>query len=144
MNKETKSFGASVDSLEPIRTFISDKCNEAGIDKKKSYGLCLAVDEIATNIIKYGYAQAELSEGEGKIEVTIYHDDNQLEVVLEDAGVAFDPLQRKLPDESDINMPLEERPIGGLGIMIAQQSVDAFKYEYVNNRNQNIFIINLS
>lgn len=144
MNIETKSFGASVDSLEAIRTFITDKCNEAGVNKKKSYALSLAVDEIATNIIKYGYSQAELSEGEGKIEVTLSHDDNQLKVVLEDTGVAFDPLQHRLPDESDINIPLEERPIGGLGIMIAQQSVDEFKYEYVNNRNQNIFIINLS
>jgi len=58
METEARTFVASVDSLEPIREFLTEKCEAIAIGKKKTYGLCLAIDEIATNIIRYGYPKA--------------------------------------------------------------------------------------
>jgi serine/threonine-protein kinase RsbW len=142
MNIESNSFEASVDSLESIRDFISEKAILAGLDKKKNYGLNLAIDEIATNIVRYGYPAVNINDG--KITVIISVENNQLKVVLEDTALAFDPMQHLLPTDDDINKPLEERPIGGLGIMLARQNVDKFEYEFIDGKNRNIFINNIT
>ncbi len=141
MSTETQTFKADVDELAPIRDFVTEKALAAGADNRKNYALCLAIDEIATNIMRYGYPLAGITDG--KIDVTITNTENTLTITLEDGAVPFNPMQHMLPTDDDLNKPLEDRPIGGLGIMLAQQSVDDFKYEYVNNKNRNIFIVNI-
>jgi len=100
----------------------------------------VAVDEIATNIILYGYQEAEF---EGIIDVTIEKIDNRLKVIFEDDAAPFDPTKRALPDEEYFDLPLDEREIGGLGIYLTINGVSEFLYEYVNNRNRNIFIVDI-
>lgn len=109
----------------------------AGLDKKTSYKLRLAVDEIATNIIIYGY------EGAGRAGVLAMHvdlDEQSLIISIEDTGVPYDPTQEPAPD--DLDKPIEQRQIGGLGIYLATQSVDKFIYERSGDKNRNIFIVN--
>ncbi len=137
---ELKTFPAVIDSLDSIRQYIKAIAQEAGLDKKASYNLLVAVDEIATNIILYGYQEDEL---EGVIDVTTEKTDKHLKVVFEDDAVPFDPTIRELPDEEDFNLPLDERPIGGLGIYLTINGVSEFLYEYKNNRNRNIFIVEI-
>lgn len=139
MKTEMKSFPAVLDSLEPIRDFISEMCDTAHLDKKKCYAICLAIDEIATNIIRYGYGDTE--NPENKIDVFISTDDQRLQVILVDSAIEFNPLQHTAPNEEDLAKPLEERKIGGLGIMLAIENVDDFKYEFVDEKNRNIFIM---
>jgi len=141
MSTETQLFEASVDALEPIRDFVTEKSIAAGADNKKNYMLCLAIDEIATNIMRYGYPRAGISDG--VINVSITTGNGSLTVVLEDSAMPFNPLEQSVPTEEDMSKPLEERPIGGLGIMLAKQSVDEYKYEFIGNKNRNIFIINI-
>src|SRR5476651_381832 len=141
MNTETQIFEASVDSLEPMRDFVSEKATAMGASTKQNYGLCLAIDEIATNIIRYGYPLAGITDG--KVEFEVVNDAGKLTVTLTDSGLPFDPFAHNVPTEEDMNKPLEERPIGGLGIMMAQQSVDEFKYEFVNGKNINSFTVNI-
>jgi anti-sigma regulatory factor (Ser/Thr protein kinase) len=47
-----------------------------------------------------------------------------------------------LPDEDELNLPLEERSIGGLGIFLVLKGVDTFRYERINEHNRNIFVMN--
>lgn len=141
MKTEARSFKASVDSLEPIRDFVSEHCTEAGFDHKKTFKLCLAIDEIATNIIRYGYPLAGVQEGEGDLTMTIKAGDSKLTVEIRDMAIEFNPLRYLVPTEEDIHKPLEERPIGGLGIMLAQQNVDEFDYYYQDGMNHNVLTI---
>lgn len=113
-----------------------------GINKKKTYGLCLAIDEIATNIINYGYPEAGI--GLGIIKVLMADDGKQLTVTLVDTAVAFNPLNYVVPNAEDMNKPLEDRPVGGLGILLARQNVDDFRYERQGDKNCNVFVINTS
>jgi len=136
---ESKTFAANLDSLQLIRDFLNGISDTIGLDKKKAYNLCLAIDEIATNIINYGYTLANKNDGEIQIDVTT--SDHSLQVTLIDTAIPFDPMKNITPTEDDLSKPLDERPIGGLGIMIAKQSVDEFKYEYSDNKNKNIFIV---
>jgi serine/threonine-protein kinase RsbW len=126
----------SLDHLDDIRAFVMAQADEFGLDDRRAYRLGLAVDEIATNIIAHGYAEADL---EGDVRVLAERTDDGLEIVLEDWAPAFDPLSRAQPDNLDA--PLEERDIGGLGIFLAKENVDEFRYERVDGRNRNIFVM---
>ena len=136
-----KTFPAVIDSLESIRQYIKAVAQEAGLDKKASYNLLVAVDEIATNIILYGYQEDEL---EGVIDVTTEKTDKHLKVVFEDDAVPFDPTIRELPDEEDFNLPLDERPIGGLGIYLTINGVSEFLFSLLQCRKWSILIITSS
>jgi len=143
MEASTKSqkFSANLDSLGHIREFITDSAKLAGLDKSKTYKLCLAVDEIATNIINYGYLRSGIENG--IIDITIQITKDQLIAILEDTATPFNPFDRKMPNEEELKKPLEERQIGGLGIMLAKENVDEFNYLFQNGKNLNIFSINL-
>ncbi len=127
----------TLESLSTVGQFVNSAANVAGLDKKKAYKLRLAVDEILTNIIIHGYEEAGLS---GDVSVTSALDEQQLSIVLEDSSGRFDP--RSLGRPAHLDKPVEERPVGGLGIYLTLENVDRFDYEYVNQRNRNIFIVN--
>ena len=93
------------------------------------------------NKIKHGYL--ENGNENGEFNVIVEKTENELLTIIEDSAVQYNPLEHVLPTEQDLSTPLEERPIGGLGVMIARQSVDEFKYEFTNNKNRNIFIVKI-
>lgn len=126
-----------LDSLKPIRDYVNHAAEIAGLDKKDRYSLFLAIDEVATNIVLHGYEEAGLT-GDIKIDVDMTPD--FLTIILEDTGKEYDPTTRELPTEEDLNQPLEERPIGGLGIFLTLDGIDEFQYKRINNRNRNTFI----
>jgi anti-sigma regulatory factor (Ser/Thr protein kinase) len=134
---EPSTIPATLDSLGAIAEYVMAAAASAGLDKRSSYRLRLAVDEIATNIIVHGYANAGL---QGVLELRADINDRALTITIEDTGVAYDPRQAPAPD---VNLPLEQRPIGGLGGYIATRSVDDFLYSHVGNRNRTIFKMHL-
>ncbi len=69
-------------------------------------------------------------------------EEGSLKIVLEDTGVPYDP--RETPPPDDLDLPLEERDIGGLGVYLTMHAIDKFHYEYVGNRNRNSFFMYLN
>ncbi|KAB2935997.1 MAG: anti-sigma regulatory factor [Candidatus Contendobacter sp.] len=135
------SIPANLAALSDIRQLVTLACQNARLSEEATYRLALAVDEIATNIITHGYEEQGLS---GRIGVSIERTDQSLTVVLEDTGAAYDPRTQSLPTAEDLDRPLEDREIGGLGIFLALQGVDCFDYQRSNNVNRNIFGMNLA
>ncbi|MGL5034162.1 MAG: ATP-binding protein [Microcystaceae cyanobacterium] len=132
---ETLIVDGVLESLDDIAQYILALGKEVGLDKKKVYKLRLAVDELATNIIVYGYKEIE---PKGKIKVEAQWDNQALTVILEDTAPAFDPSQNWEQAELLLSMPVAERPIGGLGIYLAVDGVDRFSYERVGDCNRSI------
>ena len=91
---------------------------------------CLALDEIITNVISYGFEDVP---GDPSIRVDFGLGDGLLEVRVEDNGHSFNPLaDAPLPD---FTLSVDERPIGGLGIHLAKNLVDDISYRRERNRN---------
>ena len=134
---ETITVPGTLDSLVPIREFVDRAVALAGIETKPGYRLRLAVDEIATNIVNYGYERAGLA-GDIKLEASI--DDDTLTIALEDSTPPFDPTSVDDPD--DLGVDLGERKIGGLGIFLTVRGVDEFHYRRVRDCNRNVFVLN--
>jgi phosphoserine phosphatase RsbU/P len=127
-----------LDSLERIGKYIMLAAKNAGLEKARAYKLRLAVDEIATNIINYGYQRAGL---EGVISVEAGLDEHALTITLDDTSGYYDPTLRPPPPAEYFTQPLEERNIGGWGVYLAIQSVDQFHYHRLQDHNHNIFIM---
>ena len=91
--------------------------------------LDLVLDELLTNTISYGYAD----EAEHWITIRLSWQPDKLTVELEDDARPFNPLERATPD---LNVPLEERSIGGLGIHLVRHMTDRAEYQYSHGKNR--------
>jgi len=128
-----------LDSLSAIGRYVHDAALAAGLDRAAAYKLRLAVDEIATNVVVHGYQEGGVS---GLVTVSAAIDDQTLTIAVEDTARPFDPTAQALPEEVELDLPLEERPIGGLGVMLARESVADLHYERVDGRNRTVFVVN--
>ncbi|MBD2664322.1 putative anti-sigma regulatory factor, serine/threonine protein kinase [Richelia sinica FACHB-800] len=136
---ENLTVSGTLHSLSAIAEFVKAASLSAGLDKKASYQLRLAIDEIATNIIIHGYEEAGLN---GELSLSAHMNEHHLTIVIEDTGTEYNPHTMNTVTTEELSRPLEERKIGGLGVYLAIQCVDQYLYERVENRNRNIFIVN--
>jgi serine/threonine-protein kinase RsbW len=130
-----------LESLSVIGRYVVDAATAAGLDRAVAYRLRLAVDEIATNVVVHGYQEANET---GSVAVSATIDERTLTIAVEDTARPFDPTAATLPDDEELELPLEERDIGGLGVMLAREGVDDFRYERVDGRNRTIIVVNRS
>ena len=128
----------TLDSLEVIRRYVAVVAGAAGLDKKATYRLQLAVDEIATNIITHGYAEAGY---EGLLAFRAEIDETALTIVVEDTAPSYDP-GRQI--SADARTSVEPSQVGGLGLFLTSTNVDEFRYERIENRNRHTFTIYLT
>jgi serine/threonine-protein kinase RsbW len=94
-----------------------------------AYKVSLALEELVTNTVKYGYDDRNRHE----IEVSLAWEPPHLVLRLEDDGHPFDPLAAPAPD---MGAPLETRTVGGLGLHLVRQMADAFTYRRAGDRNR--------
>jgi anti-sigma regulatory factor (Ser/Thr protein kinase) len=88
----------------------------------------LALEEIISNIIVHGYGDGE-NQG---IDVSLTLSGDVLRIVIKDDAKPFNPLSI---DEPDIDVPFEDREIGGLGVFLTKQVMDKLEYEVRDGRN---------
>lgn len=93
-----------------------------------SYLTILAMEELATNTINFGYTDNE----EHLIGVELNIESERLVVQYVDDGVYFNPLDVQEPDTS---LPVEERPTGGLGILLLRKIADSMTYVREHEKN---------
>jgi anti-sigma regulatory factor (Ser/Thr protein kinase) len=117
---------------------VAKNAAAAGLDRSAVYKLCLAVDEIATNIVMHGYDEAGLT---GDISVRANTLDDSFQVDLKDSGRAYDPGTHKQQACTAPDLPLEQRRLGGLGILLARDSVDDLQYRTGKDGNIHRFIV---
>ena len=91
---------------------------------------CLALDEILTNVVSYGFEEGPK---DPRIRVDLGLADGCLEVRIEDNGHSFNPLADA--QEPDLSLPVDQRPIGGLGIHLAKNLIQDISYRRVRDRN---------
>ncbi len=99
-----------------------------GLSRDTANDVNLVLEEVITNIIRYGYEDDR--EHEIVVRGCLAHGELRLEV--EDDARAFNPLQVPPPDTEQ---PLEERPVGGLGIHFVRRLMDHVSYRRRRNRN---------
>jgi len=114
-------------SVAVIQERLEARCANL-LDPAALFRLSLAVEELVTNIAKYGNAEGE------PIRVEIVHDARLVAIELSFAGDEFDPF-RDAP-KPDLDDPVEERKVGGLGIHLVANMIDEAFYQRRNGRNE--------
>jgi sigma-B regulation protein RsbU (phosphoserine phosphatase) len=72
------------------------------------------------------------ADSKGMVLVEAMANEERLKFVFTDNGQPFDPTTRY---EVDTSQPIEERPIGGLGIHLIRRYMDSINYERVDGKN---------
>lgn len=93
-----------------------------GLPEKQIFQLNLALEELVTNSISYGFGD----DLEHLIVIDCMVDDGRIKVVTKDDGLPFNPLTMPEP-ETDLD--IEDRPIGGLGIHLVRKMMDSVDYQ---------------
>lgn len=135
---EKLTVSATLNSLKTIAEYVAKVANLANLEKKAMYKLRLAIDELATNIINYAYTE---NNGVGDIFLDSTISDEMIVIKIRDFGIPFNPTNQLENESEMINLPIEEREIGGLGIFLAFDGVDDFSYERIDNENINTLTI---
>jgi anti-sigma regulatory factor (Ser/Thr protein kinase) len=91
-------------------------------------GVNLVLDEIVINIIAHGYDD----EHEHQIHVSLTLEGDILTIQVEDDGKPFNPLETPPPN---LDLPIDDRPIGGLGIYIVRSAVNEIEHRREGGRN---------
>ena len=114
----TLSLLAAPSELGKLRGFLSEYCRQEKLPDHLSHDLEIILEELATNVMKYGGVKP----GDACCLIELDRKTNDLTIRFSDNGHPFNPLEQT---EVDTNVPIEERPIGGLGIHFIKKLTDA-------------------
>ncbi len=118
--------------VEGVAQFLAE--NE--VSPKVDFTANLVIEEAVLNVIHYAYP----TQGDDDIGFTMEIDGRELTITLSDAGRPYDPLARPEPD---VNAPLEDRQVGGLGVHLIKKTCKRVNYVYEKNQNKLTMVIDL-
>jgi anti-sigma regulatory factor (Ser/Thr protein kinase) len=125
---EKLTLEANIENLDTMLEFINTVIERADCPPSHQGRINVAADEIFMNIANYAYHPET-----GTVDVIVSADAGDIILRFEDSGKPFNPLNDA--PEPDLDKPLMERDIGGLGIFMVKQMMDEVSYEYANNKN---------
>lgn len=118
----------SFSELDTLCQSLQQFGEELGLSSKTLFQICLAMEELVSNIISYGYTDDAVH----WIKIAISHEDGILSIRLEDDGIPFDPLKA---EEPDCECAIEQRKVGNLGIHLSKKVMDDMVYERCGKKN---------
>ena len=123
---------AQVRDLNDMREFLEQAVLVLGGSEDDAGDLVLAVNEAVTNVLLHGYNGQP-----GPVILCVEVANDDLRVILTDAAPPFDPTRVPPPD---IFLPLEDRPLGGLGVHMMRQLTDELVYRALPDGNELAFV----
>ena len=133
---ETLVLKNDVHEVTRFSNFIKSVLEQLGIEKSLARKLRLAVEEAVVNVIDYAYPLGS----EGDITIHVMSDGHSIRFKIIDAGVAFDPTAK---EKADTTLSIDDRQIGGLGILLVRELMDTINYEREEGQNILTLIKNL-
>jgi len=117
-----------VAQVTELNQFVQSVTEELQLDKSLSKRIKLAVEEVVVNIMEYAY----VADVKGQVNVEAMANDERLRFILTDSGRPFDPTA---VSRADTTLTVEDRPIGGLGILLVRNLMDSINYERIDGQN---------
>lgn len=120
---------AEKENLDEVLAFVDSMLEKCDCPMQTQMAIDIAVEEVFVNIASYAYNPAV---GSASIRCAVEGDPPRVTIEFRDGGVPYDPLAKPDPD---INAPIEERSVGGLGIYMVKNSMDSVSYRHENGNN---------
>jgi len=112
---------AALDRLEA-------RCRVEGLSEAVVIDLRVVAEEVLTNVVKYAFEPGATP----ALELCVSFTDGAVRLAFRDEGRAFDPLGEP---PADLDLPPEQRPLGGLGLTLVRALVDEARYEREEGAN---------
>ncbi len=122
----------AISEILVVSNTVKEFCEENSLSGEITHDIHLALEEIFSNIVFYGFQDQD----EHQIAISFSLKDNTLILEIKDDGIPFNPLESKT---LDLEIPIEERERGGMGIHIASELMD--EIEYFRKQNKNILVM---
>lgn len=126
--KEKICIGNNIEELPKLAMKVEELGDKWELPMPLVMNLNLVLEEAITNIIFYGYTDKEVHD------IMIQFEKEQAEMTIQiiDDAQPFDPTKK---DHPDVNLSIEEREVGGLGIFLIYKIMDTVEYKRENNKN---------
>ncbi|MGB0749144.1 MAG: ATP-binding protein [Magnetospiraceae bacterium] len=134
---ELWTFPATWSALGEAQVAVETYCADAGCPVPIQLKLSLAIDELFSNTIKHGYG----SETNHLVKVGVEVHAKVIVLYYADQARRYDPLTD--PPRPDFTLPVEDRPVGGLGAHLVRKISDHSEYEREGDWNRVILHFNL-
>ncbi len=125
---EQLTLSNDVHQVPELNQFVKSVSGRLNLNGTLASQLMLAVEEAVVNVMNYAYPIGT----KGQINVAAQGTEKSVKFIITDEGKAFDPTQAH---EADTTLSAEDRPIGGLGILLVQQLMDSINYERIDGKN---------
>lgn len=132
-NVSKLELDANRENISALSAFVERFLSAYKIPEERRQKFLMAVDEAITNIVLYAYPDSA-----GKISVEAKEENGRLEISIVDKGIKFDPTE--VPDP-ELEVPIEERQIGGMGIPLMRRFCDSLRYTRENDSNKLVLVI---
>ena len=129
MRTEETTIANRRDDLARVTRIVEDLAATHHLARDVVADVNVALDEVLTNILTYGYDDDEIHE----IRVRLSLDQEVIEVEVEDDGRPYDPTALAPPD---LSAPLRDRPVGGLGMHFVRNLMSEVTYARAGDRNR--------
>jgi anti-sigma regulatory factor (Ser/Thr protein kinase) len=124
----TIQIPADVREIERLNQLVRQFGELHQVPSRALYAVNLALDELVTNVILYGYDDPTGHEVLVRIDVEA----GKLTASVHDDGKTFNPLEIAVPD---LNATLQQRELGGLGIHLVRSLMDDVRYAQQSGKN---------
>lgn len=124
-----KVFEAKDENMLEMLGFVEQELENYGCSMRMQTAISVALEEVFINVAHYAYPDGN---GKAKVAINIDPTTDEMTCILSDSGIAFNPLTQ---DDPDITLPVEQREIGGLGILIVKKTMDYVEYSRENGEN---------
>ena len=111
-----------------LNDFVKAFCGNSNLDGRRPPAWRLALEETVVNVIYYAYPAGY----RGEVSVLAECDRKNLRFTVTDSGTPFDPTTVL---EADTTLEAEDRPIGGLGVLLTRKMMDSIAYTRRNGQN---------
>ena len=125
---ETLTLKNDAHQVDKLSRFVKEVLAKLNLQSKEISEIRLAVEEAVVNVMEYAYPAGT----EGDITIDAKYDGQLIKFVISDSGVAFDPTEAA---NADTTLSAEDRPIGGLGILLVRKLMDIINYERMDGKN---------
>lgn len=122
------SVGADPGGVREVNAAFAGFAEAHGLPADVRRSLNVAIDELLANALSHGQTGRDPC----SVTVEVELDQERVKVIVTDDGTPFDPFERDPPDTT---LPVEERPIGGLGIHLVGQLMDQVSYQRRDGHN---------
>ncbi len=126
-----------IEELGRIAAVVDELAENEGWSPGLTFKVNLVLEEFGINVINYAH-----KDGVHDFEITLLSESDTLTIDIMDDGVPFNPLEDN--SEPDTSAPMEDRPIGGLGIHLIRTMTEDIRYERENSKNHSTLVMRKS